>query len=85
MPVKRRQAKRRVNAEREYEIWESILTCGVDFFDELPELGLTAEGGMRSPPMAEARAAWAAYGARILLERKPGDKEPWALLEFGRP
>lgn len=85
MPVKRRLPKRRVDAEREFMIWESILDCGIDFFRELPELGLAEVGGLGAPPEAEARAAWARFGARILSERRADDKAPWALREFGEP
>jgi hypothetical protein len=86
MPVKRRTSKRRVSPEREYTIWESLLTGGRDFFGEMHELGLepVAGGGV---PIEPARAAWARYGRRILAEL-PGrnaDWQPWAARMFGEP
>jgi len=88
MPVKRRTAKRRVSPEREYMIWQSLLTTGWDFFDELHELGLEPEPGTNNrTPVEAARAAWSIYGSRILAElpNRNADWHPWAQRMFGDP
>lgn len=85
MPIKRRNEKRRVDPVREFEIWDSILTSGIDFFGELPDLGLAALDAYGTPPLVEARLAWRRFGARILAEGKVKDMAPWALMEFGEP
>jgi hypothetical protein len=82
MPVKRRNAKRRVSAEREYEIWAVLFLAGVDWFCELSELGFPADKTGVTPD--EARDAWQRFGARFIAEEKR--TEPcWAERELGPP
>ena len=82
MPVKRRNAKRRVSTEREYFIWSGLFLGGIDFFGEAHELGLEMSPNGAVPHDA-AREAWRIHGTRYLAEH-PGDA-PWALREFGEP
>lgn len=82
MPVKRRNAKRLVSAEREYEIWAVLFLSGSDYFGELPELGFP-KGKLAVTP-EEASDAWHIHGPRFLAEE--GRSEPcWAEREFGQP
>lgn len=80
MPVKRRATKRRVDPEREYEIWAVVLSGGYDFFNELPELGIAALGRGTMPDDL-ASDAWQRFGARHLAEHGEG----WAFRHFGPP
>jgi hypothetical protein len=82
MPVKRRNAKRLVSAEREYEIWAVLFLGGADYFGELPELGFP-EGKMGVTP-DEARDAWRRFGARFNAEEKR-TTPCWAERELGNP
>ncbi|TCJ39205.1 hypothetical protein [Parafrankia sp. BMG5.11] len=86
MPVKRRAAKRRVDVEREYEVWSAIFGDGYDFFDELPEFGLLSAGHGRVS-LELAREPWQRFGARWLAEHGQERRlHPiWALSEFGQP
>jgi hypothetical protein len=80
VPVKRRNAKRLVSAEREYEIWAALFLTGNDYFGELPELGFSE--GKRSVTPDEARDAWRRFGARFIAEDKR-TKPCWAERELG--
>jgi len=83
MPVKRRTAKRLVNPEREYVIWEALFASGYDFFGEAEELGLAVDA-YRRPPIEAAREAWQRLGARYIAENPRGGP-CWAEREFGHP
>ncbi len=78
MPVKRRNAKRWVNAEREYQIWAVVFSAGFDFFGELGELDLpdTRPGHV---PIELVREPWVRFGARHLSECGEG----WAYRQLG--
>jgi hypothetical protein len=85
VPVKRRTAKRRLDARAEAEAWESVFDCEYDFFDALPEIGVeTDEYGRVDREVAEE--AWHRLGNIFLAERpSQGVREPWALKQFGPP
>jgi|GEM_PF-6542028 len=70
MARKQRLAKRRVNPDREFEIWSGVLKAGFDFFDDLAELDVPSNEVGR-PDHDYARAAWALHGPRILAELDP--------------
>lgn len=86
MPVKRRTAKRRVDSEREYQIWSAIFDCGFDLFGEAQELGLPIEWSEDVPPEM-AREPWARLGERWLADPNHSNRlHPiWAEELFGRP
>lgn len=83
MPVKRRNAKRLVSAEREYQIWAVLFLAGRDFFDEAKEIGLAVEVD-RILPIEAARNAWRRFGARHIAE-EPRGRPCWAERELGPP
>jgi hypothetical protein len=84
MPVKRRTAKRLVNPEREYVIWEALFATGGDYFREAGEIGL-AVGAYGEVPIEAAREAWQRLGARYMAENPRDGSKPWALKTFGEP
>ena len=83
MPVKRRDAKRRIDAEREYALWSELFLCGFDIFrGEMAELGFPPEKHDLTPD--EAREPWRRFGARFLAERKR-TQPCWAERHLGPP
>ena len=96
MPVRRRKAKRRVNPATEAEAWESVFSCGCDFFGEAADLSGVAEPVSVWPQevraeaekewTAAARTAWGRVG-RLYIEtlHDPAAGEPWVLEQFGEP
>lgn len=83
MPVKRRNAKRLVSAEREYVIWEALFASGRDYFSEAGEIGL-AMSASGTVPIEAAREAWQRLGPRYMAENARGGPS-WAEREFGPP
>ena len=84
MPVKRRNLKRRVDAEAEYRVWSDIFDTGYDFFDELPQIGLRRQRpGQVDPELA--REPWARLGKRWLAEHSDEARITWAEEQYGRP
>lgn len=91
MPVKRRASKRR---NEDPQAWDMVFQTGHDFFGEVQAMtGLVAPN--RAPMGADrktaeaawrdaAREAWHRFGPAFLATFQ-GDKEPWALVQFGRP
>lgn len=84
MPVKRRNAKRRISTEQLFQVWQSVLETGYDFFSELRTIGVQTDQH-RQPEREEAREAWRVFGGRVLAERDAGAQDPWGLTEFGDP
>lgn len=84
MPVKRRNAKRRISTEQLFSTWGTVLTFGGDYFGDLKRGGFKVDNGGR-PDREEAREMWRLLGGRVLAEHDPREKEPWGLTEFGDP
>lgn len=83
MPIKRRNAKRRTDAEREFEIWAAIFASGRDFFREAAEIGLLVDS-YGKPDREAAQDAWQRLGARFMVEASRTEPS-WAEREFGAP
>ena len=87
MPVRPR--KRRASRASEIEAWRDVFECKFDFFNDLPDIGVnTDEYGC--PDREVTQEAWRRLGAEFMvewrsIEHRPGQSEPWALLEFGEP
>ena len=87
MPVRARNAKKRISTAAELEAWETLFATGYDFFGDL---GLHHK---EHTPEARAAAkeAWHRLGANFLDNRADPSRadgwagEPWALEEFGPP
>lgn len=84
MPVKRRNAKRRIDLAEQAEAWAIPFGAGFDFFRELHAIGVEVDENGR-PDREAARAAWAVFGPEFLLNRDPAVKLSWGEREFGRP
>jgi len=86
MPVRRKASLRRVSAGM--DAWETVLECGFDYFDDLPDAGVDTDAYGR-PDRAEAAAAWQEFGAVIMArwqtEASTQERRPWAFDEFGPP
>ena len=76
MPVKRRNAKRRLSAEAELEAWADMFESGYDFFGDLNVFDIMTDAEGR----AAAAEAWRRLGAAFLAEWKPTvtTAKPWA-------
>jgi hypothetical protein len=86
MPRKRTRYKRH-NVRAEYEAWRSVFDCGIDFFEDLGDVGVpTDRYGRPDPEYAEK--AWRCHGAAYLethgRTRSRGELI-WALTQFGEP
>lgn len=57
MPVKRRNAKRRLDPAAEAEAWSGFFETGRDFFRDLPAIGIETSYGRPDPAIAQD--AWA--------------------------
>lgn len=96
MPAKRRTDKRRSGRRwnEDLRAWEMVFETGCDFFGELQAAtGLVAPHRTALGPEREAatkvwvdtiRDAWGRMGPSFLAQFH-GDKDPWALIQFGRP
>ena len=85
MPVKRRNAKRRLDPTIELKAWSMTFQAGVDYLQELPRIGVRTNDHSRTD-LAVAEDAWSRLGARFLQEEAEPDRgAPWGLREFGEP
>ena len=84
MPVKRRNAKRRIDLREVMEAWTMPLVSGWDFFRELPAIGVEVDR-QGCPDLELAREAWRTFGPTILAERGPTEGATWAERTFGKP
>lgn len=84
MPVKKRNAKRRIDLAAQIEAWAIVFGAGFDFFRELPAFGVAIDEHGR-PDREGARAAWLIFGPDYVLTRDPAMKISWAEREFGKP
>ena len=86
MPVKKRAAKRRLDALAELAAWSMVFQSGWDYFGDLPRIGVAMDERGHRPERAAAEEAWHRLGARFLAEgADPVQDTPWALSEFGKP
>ena len=86
MPRKRTHGKRRI-VEAHRDVWEAVFDAGYDFFDELPDIGVSKDAYGR-PDAHAAQDAWQRFGREYLLthDRTGVRGEPiWALRQFGEP
>lgn len=96
MPVKRRTNKRRSRGRwtDDPQAWEYVFQSGHDFFGEVQAItGLIEAHRVTMGPERKAaeaawreaaRDAWHSLGPSFLAAYQ-GDKDPWALTQFGRP
>jgi hypothetical protein len=83
VPVKRRNAKRRVSVAADLFAWETMFEHGYDFFNDA---GISHQ---ESTPEAQAaiKDAWRRLGHRFLAERDPNahNGPAWAVETLGEP
>ena len=96
MPVKRRNAKRRLNDAAALEAWRGIFDCGSDFFGDLEPFGIIESPFARSTEESEknraaleaaGREAWEHLGGAFMAGWEPTQvrEKPWAFEQFGEP
>ncbi len=85
MPPKRRKVPAALSPERELIAWHGVLDCGIDFFRELDEIGVSRDQNVQQE---RAEDVWRRLGFLYLTyfpQTRPDDEPPWAWREFGPP
>lgn len=85
MPVKRRNAKRRLSPAMEAQAWSCVFETRHDFFGDMREIAVPTDH-LGDPDRATAEEAWHRLGPTFLDQRDPREGAvPWAVREFGDP
>lgn len=84
MPLKRRTAKRRMNAQTEIAAWSMTFQLGCDFLGDLEVLGLKGDARSDAELFEAAREASGRLGATWLRDLRDCPYTPWRWKSSGR-